>query len=191
MSHKSYKSYASNSLIPPHGGYKNFEAYKTAAIISDGTSFFCKKWIKDTKQESQINGAARSGKQCTAEGSVNSGTSQKLESKLIGNARGSYQELLEDFCDFLRQRKLKLWKKDSSKGQVVRQLAYKSNRSYTTYDSYIGNKSPEIATNTLICHINQKNFLHDELLRKLEKDFLEKGGVSERFYWKRKEAREK
>src|SRR3990170_2516553 len=100
----SYKSYKSNSFIPPHGGYKNMESYKTAVIISDGTAYFCKKWIKDLKLSSQMDGAARSGKQCIAEGSINSGTSKKLELKLIGNARGSYGELLEDFEDFLRQR---------------------------------------------------------------------------------------
>ncbi len=186
-----YKTYTTNTLIPPHGGYKKLESYKTAVIISDGTAFFCRKWISDLKQSSQMNGASRSGKQCIAEGSLNSGTSKKLELKLIGNARGSFGELLEDFEDFLRQRNLPLWSKDNKRAKEIRALAYKSNRSYMTYKSYIESEDPETAANTLICLIHQENFLLDQLLRSLEKDFLEKGGFTERLYNSRKEARKK
>ena len=176
-----YKSYTEN-LIPPHGGYKNLESYKTAIIISDGTAFFCRKWIRDLKLSSQMDGAARSGKQCLVEGSLNSGTSKKLELKLVGNARGSYGELLEDFEDFLRQRGLALWGKDSLKAQAVRRLTYTANKSYMTYKSYIENSDAEIAANTLICLVHQENYLLDQLLRSLEKSFMKDGGFTERLY---------
>ena len=176
-----YKSYTEN-LIPPHGGYKNLESYKTAVIISDGTAFFCRKWIRDLKLSSQMDGAARSGKQCLVEGSLNSGTSKKLELKLVGNARGSYGELLEDFEDFLRQRGLALWGKDSLKAQAVRRLTYTANKSYMTYKSYIENSDAEIAANTLICLVHQENYLLDQLLRSLEKSFMKDGGFTERLY---------
>ena len=183
-------SYTTNTkLIPPHGGYKNLESYKTALIIADGTAFFCKKWLKDYKLISQMNGAARSGKQCIVEGSLNSATSKKLELKLIGNARGSFGELLEDYEDYLRQRNLRLWRKDSKQANEIRKLAYKSYRSYRTYKTYIENENPEIAANTLICLIHQENFLLDQLKRKLEKDFLEKGGFTEKLYRSRKKVR--
>ena len=136
-----------------------------------------------------MNGAARSGKQCIAEGSINSGTSKKLELKLVGNARGSFGELLEDFEDFLRQRNLKLWEKDSELAKEARALAFKSNKSYTTYKSYIESGNPEISANCLICLVHQENFLLDQLLRSLEKEFLEKGGFTERLYNSRKKAR--
>ena len=181
----------SNSLIPPHGGYKKLESYKTAVIISDGTAAFTRRWIKDLKQSGQMNGAARSGKQCIVEGSLNSGTSKKLELKLIGNSRGSYGELLEDYEDFLRQRNLPLWGKDGKRAKEIRALAYKSNRSYTTYKTYIESEDPEIAANTLICLIHQENYLLDQLLRSLEKDFLEKGGFTERMYSARSKSRRK
>lgn len=175
-----------NKIIPPHGGYKNLESYKTAVIISDGTAYFCRKWIKDLKLSSQMDGAARSGKQCIAEGSLNSGTSKKLELKLVGNARGSYGELLEDYEDFLRQRGLPIWGKDHPKTIVIRKIAYKSDKSYETYKSYVENNNPEVAANCLICLIHQENYLLDQLLRKLEKDFLDNGGFTERLYNSRK-----
>jgi restriction system protein len=177
------------NLIPPHGGYRNLESYKTAVIIADGTEFFCRKWIKDLKLSSQMNGAARSGKQCIAEGSINSGTSKKLELKLIGNARGSYGELLEDFEDFLRQRKLKLWEKDDPRVLAIRRIAYTSNRSYKSYEPCLESQNPEISANTLICLIHQENYLLDQLLKRLEKDFLEKGGFTERLYTARQITR--
>lgn len=183
MSNKSY------TLISPHGGYKNLESYKTALIIYDATFYFCRKWLKDFKLISQLNSAARSGKQCIAEGSMNSGTSKKLELKLIGNARGSFEELLEDYEDYLRQRSLSLWGKDSSIARKVRALAYKSNKSYKTYKSYIESNVAETSANTLICLLHQENFLLDQLLRKLEKDFLDKGGFTEAMYRRREERR--
>jgi len=188
-----YKSYTTNkqslapraksySLIPPHGGYKTLESYKTAVIISDGTAAFTRKWIKDLKQSGQMNGAARSGKQCIVEGSLNSGTSKKLELKLTGNSRGSYGELLEDCEDFLRQRGLPIWGKDNPRVIAIRRIAYKSNKSYESYKTYIESDDPETAANTLICLIHQENYLLDRQLAALEKKFLEEGGFTERLY---------
>jgi four helix bundle suffix protein len=132
--------------------------------------------------------AARSGKQNIAEGSMASGTSKKFELKLVGVARASLEELLLDYQDFLRQRKLPLWGKDHPKAQQIRKLAYASNRSYRTYKTYIEN-CPETAANTLICLIHQTNFLLDQQLRNLEKQFLEQGGFTEKLYRARQSAK--
>jgi four helix bundle suffix protein len=61
-------------------------------------------------------------------------------------------------------------------------LAYEENRSHTTYRTYIEGTTPEIAANTLICLIHQTNFLLDQQLRQLEKQFLEQGGFAEKLY---------
>jgi four helix bundle suffix protein len=133
--------------------------------------------------------AARSGKQNIAEGSMASGTSKKFELKLVGVARASLEELLLDYQDFLRQRKLSLWGKDHSIAKKIRKLAYASNRSYETYRTYIEGAAPEIAANTLICLVHQTNFLLDQQLRQLEKQFLEQGGFTEKLYSARQKAR--
>jgi len=124
--------------------------------------------------------AARSGRQNIAEGSQTSGTSKKGELKLVGVARASQTELLEDYEDFLRQRGLALWSKDDPRARAVRALAYRTNRSYRTYETYMG--SPEGAANCAICLIHQTNYLLDKQLAALEKDFLENGGFTERLY---------
>jgi hypothetical protein len=76
--------------------------------------------------------AARRGKQNIAEGSQASGTSKKMELKLVGVARASLEELLLDCGDFRRTRGLALRPKDHPTAQVVRRLAYVEDRSYRT-----------------------------------------------------------
>jgi len=130
-------------------------------------------------------------KQNIAEGSMVSGTSRKFEIRLVDTARGSLEELLLDYKDFLRQRRLPLWGKDHPKALAVRRMAYAENRSYMTYRTYIEHAPPEVAANTMICLIHQANYLLDRQLRQLEQRFLDEGGFTERLYQKRLEARER
>lgn len=171
-----------------HGGYRNLKSYQTATLIYDLTVDFCNHYIdKYSRTRDQMVQAARSGQKNIAEGSQASGTSKKTEIKLIGVARASLEELLGDYEDFLRQRGLKLWDKEDSKARRVRALAYTSNRSYKTYESYLEN--PEGVANCLICLIHQANFLLDRQLEALEKIFVEKGGYTEDLFRKRLENR--
>src|SRR3989344_6489932 len=128
-----YKTNTSNSIIPPHGGYRKLKSYQTAEIVFDLTRIFCEKFVyrsdKSYRTYDQMVQAARSGKQNIAEGSQVSGTSKKTELKLISVARGSLEELLVDYEDFLRTKKLPLWGKDDPKVRAIRALAYRSDRS--------------------------------------------------------------
>lgn len=147
-----------------------------AEIIYDLTTIFTEKYIpKGSRTKDQMDQAGRSGKQNIAEA---------IELKLLQISRGSLEELLLDFEDFLRQRNLPLWSKEDSRAKKIRSLAYLSNKSYTTYMTYMSD--PESAANCLICLIHQANFLLDQQLRSLEKEFLEKGGFTERMYSARK-----
>jgi restriction system protein len=180
----------SEPLIPPHGGYRDLKSYQMAEIIHDATVVFCDRFIeKRSRTHDQMVQAARSGKQNIAEGSMASGTSKKTELKLIGVARASLEELLLDFQDFLRQRGLPLWPKGHPQAQEIRALAYKSNRSYSTYKTYFEESEGATAANTAICLIHQANYLLDQQLRALEKEFVEEGGFTERLYRVRSEAR--
>jgi len=181
----------SPGLIPAHGGYRDLKSYQMAEIVFDGTVAFCDRFIdRRSRTHDQMVQAARSGKQNIAEGSMASGTSKKTELKLVGVARASLEELLLDFQDYLRQKGLPLWGKDHPEARQVRALCYKSNRSYPTYRPYIEEKSPEVAANTLVCVIHQTNFLLDQQLRGLEKEFLAEGGFTERLYHARSRARD-
>jgi len=171
------------SLIPPHGGYRDLKSYQMAEIVYDGTVVFCDRFISiRSRTHDQMVQAARSGKQNIAEGCMASGTSKKTELKLIGVARASLEELLLDFQDFLRQKGLRLWVKDDPRAKEVRSLAWKKDRSYETYRPYFEDQAPETSVNAMICVIHQANYLLDQQLRSLEKQFVEEGGFTERLY---------
>jgi len=179
-----------DGFIDPHGGFRNLKSYQMAEIVYDATVVFCDRWIGcRSRTHDQMVQAARSGKQNIAEGSMASGTSKKFELKLVGVARASLEELLLDYHDFLRQRKLSLWQKNHPQAQQIRKLAYASDRSYMTYKPYIEGTPPEVAANALICLIHQANFLLDRQLRQLEKQFLKQGGFTEKLYRTRQKAR--
>jgi len=128
----------SPNLIPPHGGYRHLKSFQQAELVYDSTVKFCDRFIdRRSRTHDQMVQAARSGRQNIAEGSQASGTSKKFELKLVGVARASLEELLLDFEDFLRQHGLPLWGKDHPTAQEVRRLAYRRNRTYQTYSSYI------------------------------------------------------
>ena len=124
LSDQSDSSGSSNSpyrLLPRHGGYRKLRSFQTAQLVYDGTLIFCDRFIdKRSRTHDQMVQAARSGVQNIAEGSVASGTSKKTELKLTNVARASLEELLLDYQDFLRQRGLRLWAKDSPEALAVR-----------------------------------------------------------------------
>lgn len=194
-------------IVPRHGGYRNLVAYQLAEAIYDGTVSFTRQHVDPrSRTVDQMVQAARSGKQNIAEGSRASGHSSKTEFKLIGVARASLEELLLDYEDFLRVNGLALWDKDHEKAVYIRKLrpavppsdrtdqSDPSDRSdsritYSLYRRTIEDLGPENAANTLIVLIHQANFLLDRLLRRLEQDFLTKGGITEKMYDARKKHR--
>jgi restriction system protein len=66
--------------------------------------------------------AARSGRQNIAEGSRAAATSSQTELRLVNVARSSLEELLLDYEDFLRHRRLKLWASQDAEALAVRRV---------------------------------------------------------------------
>lgn len=165
-------------LIAKHGGYENLKSFQTTEIIFDLTADFCRRYVPSLKLRDQIEGAARGGKQNIAEGSQTSGTSKQSEIRLVEVARASLEELLNDYKDFLRTRNLPIWTKDIPQSVEIRKLAYVTNRSYKTYETYMTN--PESAANCLICLIHQANFLLDQQLKALASEYKLKGDYKDR-----------
>lgn len=163
-------------------GYKSLPFYIQSEYIYDFTVEFCSLYIDyKSRTKDQMEQAARSGKQNIAEGYLQKSLEGRI--KLLGVARGSLEELLNDYQDFLRQKGLKIWEKDHPKSQAVRRLVYNSYNNYKNYKFYIGN--PEDAANTMICLINQTNRLLDQKLRWVEEQFVKEGGFRENLFKKR------
>lgn len=185
--------------------YRELRSYQQATIVYDFTVAFCDRYVEGgtnltnrsnrtykfySRMSDQMIQAARSGKQNIVEGSSEK-TSEKSELKLLGVARASFQELLEDYEDFLRQRGMKRWEKDDPRSLAVRNL-YKSDLSNGTnqsYRSYLSN--PETAANAAICLIHQVNFLLDRQIKTAEAQFVRDGGYAENLRKKREEEKKR
>ena len=189
-SDKSDPSDPSDLLLPKHGGYRKLRSFQAAQLVYDATLIFCDRFIeKRSRTHDQMVQAARSGVQNIAEGSMASGTAKKTELKLTNVARASLEELMLDYEDFLRQRGLRLWNKDSPEALAVRRR-YSSDRSDTSDQSNnLKTATPEAAANTLLCLINQASYLLHRQLQKLEQNFLEHGGFTERLHAVRSKTR--
>ena len=136
--------------------------------------------------------AARSGKQNIVEGCEASGISTDTEIKLLGVARASLEELLEDYRDHLRTHALPLWKKDDKRVLAIRRLAKLKDRSYRTCKSFFkgAGNSAEVFCNAMISLIHQTNYLLDRQIKSLEQSFTQKGGFRERMHRARIRERE-
>ena len=196
-----------------YGGYKSLAFYQQAEIIYDFTVEFCDLYInKRSRTHDQMVQAARSGKhptrfsdRCTTaysavfavrksagQGNIAEGyleKSFKARIKLVGVARASLEELLNDYQDFLRQRRLEIWEKDSDEARKVRALVYNNYKNYNDYKNYM--KSSEGAANAMICLINQTNQLFDAKLRWMEEKFVKDGGYTENLFKRRMNYRQR
>lgn len=185
--------------------YRDLKSYQSATLIYDLTVEFCDRYVKPdrTNQTNRSNRmvdqmvqAARSGKQNIAEGAKER-ASGEMEIKLTSVARASFEELLADYEDFLRQRGFLRWGKDDPRALAVRALAYQgksdksdlSDKSYrTSYESYLSYFSnPEAGANALVCLINQCNFLLDRQIKYLESQFIKKESWDDKMKKKRKD----
>ena len=179
-------------FIPPHGGYKKLLSYQKAEIIFDATLHFCDRFVSPrSRTHDQMVQAARSGKQNIVEGSMAAGTSKETEIKLVNVARASLEELLEDYRDFLRARKLQEWPADHPYTRRLRELNRIRDAGYETFRKGIESPDPEIAANVILGLIRVCSFLLDRQIRQLEKAFLEEGGLRERMTRARLDTRQK
>ncbi|MEK7522976.1 MAG: four helix bundle suffix domain-containing protein [Patescibacteria group bacterium] len=167
-------------------GYKSLAFYRQSEIIYDFTVEFVKFYINPySRTKDQMEQSARSGKQNIAEGYTQKSIESKI--KLVGVARGSLEELLNDYQDYIRQHDLKFWEKDSPEARQVRALVYNRYNNYKNYKDY--NASGELAANAMICLINQTNQLLDQKLRWMEEQFVKTGGFRENLFKKRMDYR--
>ena len=190
--HDSQNSHNSqSSILPPRGDYKTLLSYQKSAVVYQLTYRFCERFLKrGDRTIDQMVQAARSGKQNIVEGSKAAATSKEMEIKLTNVARASLEELLEDYRDFLKVRDLPVWDKNSKEAIFVRNLAQKSPVSYESYREFVETRPAGVVANIAICLIHQANYLLDQQLKRLEKDFLKDGGLRERMTRARLQARD-
>lgn len=182
--------------------YKYLLTYRDAEILYDLTIVFTKKYLlsnysshlgakPDYRFADQLIQAARSTKQNIAEAVGQSDTSKKGEIKLLGVARGSVEELTLDYEDFLRQRTLVVYMKNSSKVKHFQQTLYRlSNLSNLSDVGYLKEapvlpENPTDAANFLLTLSHITSYLLDKQIKAMEAKFISSGGYTENLFKRR------
>lgn len=201
---------STHNRLRPSGGYRKTASFQTATIIYDATYWFCEKFLDPrSRMADQMVQAARSGRQNIAEASRASAASSQTELRLLNVARSSLEELLLDYEDFLRHRRLAQWTPDGPEARAVREVPrrFKHDRSdpsdssdltdltdqqrWALYASWLDNADPAVRSNALICLIHQANYLLDQQIAALERQFVQDGGYSEQLAAARLAERER
>lgn len=154
----------SEKHLRPSGGYRRLRSFQLATIIYDATVSFCNRFVdRSSRTHDRMVQAARSGRQNIAEGRRAGATRSTTEEHLTNAARSSFDELLLDYEDFLRQKKLRMWTKDDSEAQAVRNVALEHESSAAldpvAYAAWLEHKDPAVAANARICLIDQTDYL--------------------------------
>lgn len=184
--------------LRPSGGYRSTASFQTATLIYDATVWFCEKFLDArSRTVDQMVQAARSGRQNIAEGSRASATSSQTELRLVNVARASLEELLLDYEDYLRHRRLPQWGPDSAEASAVRAVPARfrqdqtdpsdpsdltdlsDSQRYALYARWLDHADAAVRANALICLIHQANYLLDRQIAALEETFVAEGGYSE------------
>lgn len=176
-----YKPMA-KTFLQRKGNYRGLIVFRKAECIYDITYYFAHKYLMaNDRTVDQMIQAARSGRQNIAEGCEDGTASVESEIKLLSVAKGSLQELLLDYEDYLRVRNLTLWDINSEKALQTRRVCARNNDS-AFYREAIVERSDETICNIAITLIHQTDMLLWKYIERLQADFIQNGGIKEKMY---------
>ncbi len=198
-----------SQIYNTRGGFRKLHSFNFATIIHLGTIRFCKKhipWQEDPlgKTVGQMIGASRSGKQNIIEGSERAKTSSETEIRLTDVAKASLSELQGDLEDYLIQKGSIPWSIHNADHEAVLSIMltpfdYSEDQlhAYWTYllkekakfDPWLEDRDDITAANALIVLIQRATGLLGRQLNRLESEFIAGGGIREKMFQARVEAR--
>ncbi len=162
--------------------YTELHFFRKSEVLVQLTKAFCKRFLPQygDRTVDQMVQAARSIKQNIAEGFTDGQTSFEVEIKLLGIARGSNQELLEDFQDYLKFHGMTEWA-ESNKSRFDNLRAFcKSNSDESAYHPYYNRWTDEEMANCAICLCHMVDRAMTTFIEKRDREFVEEGGIRER-----------
>ena len=168
-------------LIHP-GGYRSLVCYKKSVILYDMTIYYIDKYLQSSDRTyGQMQQAARSGKQNIVEGSADGVTSMEMEIKLMNVARSSIKELREDYEDYLKARHLPIWGTEHPRYDKLVRFCRNHNK-IEDYQPFFDRWNDEEMANTALTLCHQTDAMLNRALQRLEKEFVEQGGIKERMH---------
>lgn len=161
------------------GDYTSWNVYKKAVIVCDVTEMFIRKaFASPTRTIDQMRQAARSCKQNIVEGTGDATVSMEMCIKLIGIAKASARELLEDYRDYLRQNNLEIWSAADARVAQTRKYCLNHDEPHE-FVCKCSERSLESVANIMLTQIHQLDSMLAQVLKKIETEFLREGGLKE------------
>lgn len=168
-----------NGFLKISGDYTDWNIYRKSVIICDVTEMFINRALpRGSRTIDQMRQAARSCKQNIVEGVSDGTVSAEMCIKLIGVARGSVRELLEDYGDFLRQNNMEIWTADDPRTLRTRTYCI-NNDEPRDFVAKCRERSNETVANIMLTQIRQIDTMLAKLLKKIEAEFIAEGGIKE------------
>lgn len=163
--------------------WQNLHFYQKSDVLYQLTCAFCRRFLPlcGDRTVDQMVQAARSCKQNIVEGSEDGATSSETEIKLINVARSSNDELREDYLDFIKKQNLPLWAPGHERFTPMQEYTRHHNV-LEDYLPYVDKWLPEEFANTCLTLCYQVDAMMNHYLKRLEKQFIEQGGIKERMY---------
>lgn len=162
--------------------YTQLHFYRKSDVLVQLTKAFCDRFLPKygDRTVDQMVQAARSIKQNIAEGFTDGQTSFEVEMKLLGIAKGSNRELLEDYQDYLKHHGMEEWAVGNKpRFDALRQFC-KDNSDEGAFRQFYSRWTDEEMANCAICLCHMVDRAMASFLEKRDREFVEQGGIRER-----------
>ena len=176
-----YHADGTPSVLRAQVNYRTLRFFQRADVLYQLTKVFCKRFLPQygDRTVDQMVQAARSCKQNIAEGITDGQTSVETELKLLGVARGSNQELLEDYVDYIKLHQLQEWHGTNARFEKLHDFC-RENSHLSAFQPFLERWSAEEMANCCICLCHMVDKGLETYIKKVDKQFVEEGGIRER-----------
>lgn len=161
--------------------FKELNFYKRSDILYQLTVAFCRRFLPKygDRTVDQMVQAARSTKQNITEGSSDGQTSVETEIKLLGIAKGSNQELLEDYTDYMKSHGIEEWWGKNPRADRMHEFC-RTHTAVEDFSPYFERWTPEEFANCAICLCHMVDRGLTTYIAQRDREFVEQGGIRER-----------
>ena len=161
--------------------WRELNFYKRSDILYQLTVAFCRRFLPKhgDRTVDQMVQAARSTKQNIVEGYSDGQTSFEIEMKLLGVARGSNQELLADYQDYLAAHGLAEWKGSNPRFDALHRFC-REKTALADFQGFFTRWSDDEMANCAICLSHMIDKALTTTLAKKDEEFVTQGGIKER-----------
>jgi four helix bundle suffix protein len=170
--------------------YTELHFYQRSDVLYQLTQVFVHRFLKPygDRTVDQMVQAARSSKQNIVEGSSDGETSMESELKLLGFARGSNKELLEDYQDYIKRKGYTEWYGTHPRFKDLHDFCRKHWK-FDDYKDLLHKMNDEEMANMAICLCHQVDAAMNKYIERKDREFTTEGGVRERMTAARLEQR--